>query len=157
MEFEPTETAMSATQDIAASLLRIYTLFQAIGYISPDDIILPPHDETNIDVALCRSVGMDHATIEFLMVIPWATAGSGDFIKDSEIIGFSNEYCIRQSRHFCDSSISGDAAGTPKEVDGSLVSLTMRGQQGRSLVVGTSRGKSSPLPIPTFVRVGKLY
>ncbi|KAK4942204.1 hypothetical protein LTR10_017961 [Elasticomyces elasticus] len=131
---------MSSPDDIAASLHRIYTIFQAIGYISPEDIVLPPHDETAIDFELCRSVGMSDATVEFLSMIPWAIAGSGDLIKDSEIIDFSNEYCVRHSRHFCDASKSGSAVGAPREVDGSLVSLTMRGQHGRSLVVDTSRG-----------------
>ncbi|KAI1614462.1 hypothetical protein EDD36DRAFT_474357 [Exophiala viscosa] len=146
MEFEIWESAMVSTIDIAASLLRIYKIFQAIGYISPEDIKLPPHDEGAIDIALCESVGMDDATIYFLKRIPWATAGAGDLIKNSEIIDFSNEYCVRQSRHFCDSSVSGSTVDGPREVDGSLISLTMSGQHGRSLVVDISRGRSSPFP-----------
>lgn len=136
---------MSSTDDIAASLLRIYDVFRDIGYISLEDIVPAPHDEGAINIELWRSIGMNDTAIDFLRKIPWARAGCGDFIKDSEIIDFSNEYSIRQSRNL--SSVPATVAGIPSEVDGSLISLTIRGQRGRAFVVDASRGKVPALSL----------
>ncbi|EXJ96007.1 hypothetical protein A1O1_01133 [Capronia coronata CBS 617.96] len=137
---------MSSTDEIVESLTRIYQLFIEIDYISESVLKVAPHGPEELDTDLCRQLGMADSAIFFLESIPWASAGCGDLIKDSEMIDFSEPHCLMAARDpMAARNIhhQGLAAGnqTSREgLDGAMLSLTFCGQTGHALVVDTVRG-----------------
>jgi hypothetical protein len=130
---------------MASSLTRLYTLFRDVGYIAPEDLRFPPHAEGELDVKLCRRLGMNKATVEFLQKIPWAKSGSAELVVGHAIIDFSNVRDLTRSRtsldcydHRLDSH---PELPRPTSSDGSLVSLTY-GEKGEAgMVVNVSHGE----------------
>lgn len=144
----PRPPTMSSPDEIAASLTRIYRLFVDIGYLSEADLKLAPHGPEELRADLCRQVGMNATAIAFLEKIPWASAGSGDLIPNSEMIDFSEPHCLRAARN-------PHAPGheSRKGLDGRFLSLTFCGEKGHALVVDTVRGKCSVFSVQSSMSV----
>ncbi|EXJ79210.1 hypothetical protein A1O3_08711 [Capronia epimyces CBS 606.96] len=132
---------MSWIAETAAALTRIYVLFVELDYVRASDLRMAPHSAQELDVDRCRHLGLSEAAIVFLKQIPWAAAGSGDLIKNSEMIDFSEAYSLAAAQR---PTITGNSVlvehGARTRLDPSMLSLTFCGDQGHALVVDTVRG-----------------
>ena len=61
--------------NIAALLIKIYTLMIAIGYIDSTDIRLPPHDPQVFPADAYRAQNVSDRAIDFILSIPWMISG----------------------------------------------------------------------------------
>ncbi|KAL2427129.1 hypothetical protein ABEF95_008995 [Exophiala dermatitidis] len=125
------------TRRIARSLKAIYRLFVKIGYIEHRDIKYPPHDLDVLDGNQCLRMGMSLAAVEFLEALPWAIAGSGDMIPNSQIVDFGSTTSLLAVEH-----VHNATGQHPADRKNGFIALTNFGENGRgyALVLDVAKG-----------------
>ena len=140
---------MSSLDQIVTSLNNVYSLFVRMGYLTADRVLQPPHNDTDLDIELCRELGMNHTAINFIKQLPWAKfddENAVDFIVDSSLNYFANQGDLRASRGLSTTN-EGVTFQVSRELNGCLFSLTDatsasgKRRRGKLLVVNASHGE----------------
>ena len=136
---------MATHDEIAEVLVKIYTLLISIGYVKDADMRWAPHSETDLDVAYCRTVGLNNHAIDFLQKIPW-TVGRQQLTPDATLVDWSFEWSIEVCRipiyadlyHEMDEVEVEEAGG---KVEGHIIPLSFgEPNRGSCLVIDTEQG-----------------
>jgi hypothetical protein len=90
--------AMSSHAAMAESLASLYRLFEAMGYIRPDEFKLAPHSEFTEIKAVMKGLGLNDYAVSLVEQIPWAV-GYFKIVEDTPTVLWWNEESVRVSRH----------------------------------------------------------
>lgn len=130
---------MSSHDEIAASLTHLYRFFIGIGYIKPEQMKWPPHNDQDLRLDLAQASGLSKSSIELLKKIPWADVLSTDLTYESKIVSYSQEYSFEACRHPVLPDDDPDEENPI--IDGSLLPLSIATPQwGSTLIVNADKG-----------------
>ena len=149
---------MATHDEIAAVLLKIYTLFVSIGYVKETDMRWAPHSEADLNVDLCRATGLTDKAISLLQKIPW-TVGRQRFTPEAPIVEWSYDWSIEVCRmpicaEVYDNLDEGEMEEWGGKLEGHFIPLSFgEPNRGSCLVIDTEQGmkdvSSDNEPAPT--------